>query len=152
MAIGNIIVNNTVTAADILAGYDIDGVPINPDAQIFRVRIGTTATLDSDVLDSTNIVAGMTAGISGEFGDGDDAVISSSTNARGIISKIASVILNGTIVDGSPSASFGIVAQEVIAISIDGTPVPLRSGPGNDGLIGLGEGNLNLLEAGVILG
>ena len=152
VAISEINIASRVTAADILAGYDIDGAPVNPDAQIFSVKIGTAATLGTAVLDRTNIVAGMTGGPDGTFGNGDDAVISSSASSASIISKIASVTLNGLIAGRSPSGTFGIEAQEIIAISIAGTPLSLKAGPDNDLFFALGGSSVSVIEAGALNG
>ncbi len=152
VAIGEINVAGRVTAADILAGYDIDGTPVNPDAQIFAVKIGTSATLGTDIFDRTNIVAGMTAGADRIFGSGDEVVIPSSASSVTIISKIASVVLNGLIVTTPRSGTFGIEAQEITAMTINGTPVSLKAGPDNDAISAINKSNLSIFEAGALNG
>ncbi len=148
VAIGEINVTHRITDADILAGYDIDGVPVNPDAQIFLVKVGNASTAGTIVFVRSNIVAGMTSGRDGFFGTGDDAVISSAAGSPTIISKIASVILNGTIASSFRSGSFGIEAQEITAMTIDGAAVPLQAGPANDFFSATKGGGVSVLEAG----
>ena len=132
--------------------WKFDGAPVNPDAQIFRVNIGTPATIDSDILDRTNIIAGMTAGADGIFGSGDEVVIPTSGTPTKVISKIANVVLNGLIAGRFPSQPYGIEAQEITAITVKGAPVSLSPGPDNDLIRSLNGSPLNVFEAGALGG
>ncbi len=132
IAIRSVTVGGKAEFADILAGYSTDtssnllGQPLNADASIGAVKIGTT-------ISSSNIVAGVVAGADGKFGTSDDARISGSgtTDRLDLVSKISSVIINGAVVPAA-SGNYGIVAQWVASVKANGAVVPLQPGPSND--------------------
>ena len=148
IAIGAINVTETVDNLDILAGYHIDGAPVNPDAQIGIVKIGKTLNNSVTALRDSNIVAGVTAGANGQFGDADDVPISAATNSPRIISKIASLIINGNV---SASGGFGAAAQEIASLTVAGFSFSLTPGPGNDDVDSIGKSGFSAFETGTIV-
>jgi hypothetical protein len=135
VAIHSLAVKGSVTYADILAGYDTDtqggtqplGTGVNADAQIDTVTIGGNLT-------ATNIIAGAGPGTTG-FGTAGSTGLSGAgvTDLPSIISKISKVIIAGTI-DPTADAgdSYGIAARYIGSVSVNGSPVALLPGPGND--------------------
>ena len=117
---------------------------MNPDAQIGIVQIGRTGG-SGTVLKSSNIVAGVTAGSGGGFGDGNDTVIPSATNSPAIFSKIASLIINGGI---SGNGTFGAAAQNIVSVSVSGSLLSLTPGPANDAFGSVGKSDFSVFEAG----
>lgn len=78
----------------------------------------------------SSLVAGATAGTDGKFGTADDAVIG---GGNSILSKIASLVITGHArgtVGGTDG--FGIVAQEVTALTVSATAIPLTAGASNN--------------------
>ncbi|MHA3772499.1 beta strand repeat-containing protein [Verrucomicrobiota bacterium sgz303538] len=113
---------------DILAGYGVDGTALNPDAQIGTVQVGAAKTTDGNWR-FNNVVAGCTAGFDGRFGSFDDSPISSTTNTPSVLSKIARIVVTGSM-DGR---SEGIVAELVGSLTINNHPnTQLTPGPRND--------------------
>lgn len=157
VAIGSITIGSgassgSMSFAEILAGYDADGSAnnhrgsaVNADAQIGTVTIGGN-------FDNSSIVAGTAAGADGEFGTSDDSKISGAQipDRANLVSKIASVTIGGSA-SGS-DASFGIVAQEVAAVTFNNatspTAVVLHAGASNDTApVPIGsQNNVNVLE------
>jgi hypothetical protein len=130
MAIKSLRVGGSVSFADILAGYSVGatvdaprGRPIHPDAQIGTVTIG------GDV-QGVNIVAGADAGADRRFGTADDTKISAATDSAKVISKIASVVIRGSV--DATDERYGIVAQHVVSVKAGPSNVSLTPGPGND--------------------
>lgn len=123
-SIASLTVNGSVEFADILSGYSSTSVRTNADASIGPVKVGIHWI-------ASNLVAGVDRGADGYFGTADDgfAVAGSST----FISRIGPITIGG-VADGttSPGDSFGIVAELVKALSINGVPQTLTSGPSND--------------------
>jgi hypothetical protein len=128
LAIGKLTVRGRVEFAQILAGVDVSGVARNADAQIGSVYVG------GDWI-ASNLVAGAVAGADGKFGTADDAKMSGASvkDEVGINSRIASVTIGGQVL-GTVSGSdhFGIVAEQIGAVKIGGTPLALTAGIGND--------------------
>jgi hypothetical protein len=134
LAIGKISIGGSVERANILAGYDVSGVPRNADAQIGKITIG------GDLVTS-NIVAGVST-TAPSFGTATDVKMSGAgvkDNAdlagKGALSKIASVIVKGSVlgtVASNDAATFAIVAQHIVALKIGGTSEPMRAGAAND--------------------
>ncbi|MEA3207271.1 MAG: hypothetical protein QOE70_328 [Chthoniobacter sp.] len=131
--IKSLTIDDSVSNADIFAGYDLDGKAINPAATIGKVIVGTGAGAGDWT--GTNLIAGTTPGGDGFFGTGDDIPIAG--GARGI-SKIAGVVIAGSVQAVPPSsggsAHFGIVARQVVSVTVGGAGVTLNSGPSNDGV------------------
>ncbi len=134
-AINTITISGSISDADILAGYTIDGVPSNPDAKIGKVVVGSSApSLDGQqpsTVFGLNIVAGIFAGPDSYFGTSDDIAIISEKKTP-VVSKIASVIVNGSIIPGGVLSSYGIVAQNVVAVKVGATSQALKAGALND--------------------
>jgi hypothetical protein len=133
VALGNINVAGRVEWANLLAGYDTSLALVNLDAQVGSVVIG------GDWI-STNLIAGVNAGIDGQFGTVDDMKIKAhgvkdNPDNLGAVSRIASVIIKGnaigTLTPDDPAA-FGIEAQHIVLIKLGGATVPLLPGPSND--------------------
>ena len=127
IAIGSVIINGNVDRAEILAGYASNGTAAaqrgglaNGDAQINLVRVNGN-------LSATSIVAGANPG-EGFFGNADDTVGAGTSDT--ILSKIAAVIITGTATGSADSGEhFGIDAQTVEAVSVNGSALSLTSGP-----------------------
>ena len=137
LAIKRLEIGGHARFVEILAGYSPQvegqgterGRLLSADAQIDSVEI-------AGEVEAINIVAGADAGADRLFGTDDDSVIASSSGAvidrNGVVSRIAEVVLSGTIV--ANDQAHGIVAQHLVRITTGpaGTPVPLAKGPGND--------------------
>jgi hypothetical protein len=130
--VGNITVGGHATFADIFAGYG-DGFfrdRTNADARIGRVNVG------GDWI-ASNLVAGVDVGPDGLFGTVDDA---SEVDGSNFVSKIGAITIGG-IATGTPGGAdhFGIVAELVKALSINGAGVALKPGLVNDFFVALGS-------------
>ena len=135
IAIKSLLIQGNVAFAEVLAGYDGDvsqgqrGKLVSADAQISRIEVrGSVGGL--------NVIAGVVPGAGGRFGDATDAPGSGFgvRDSSRVISSIASVILRGSVLNTN-AASFGIVAQQVIAVQTGPTLTPLAGltrGAGND--------------------
>lgn len=138
LALRTLNVGNSVSYADIFAGYDIDGAPKNPDAQIGTVEVGMANGSTGDWF-ASNLVAGAVTGkdaaSDGEFGTSDDSPISFVGENPKIISKIANVIIHGDVLGdstGTVSTHFGFVAAQLTKMSVLGSPIVLSPGPATD--------------------
>ncbi len=132
--ISSVTINGSIFNTDILAGYNTSGFGFNPDAQIGTVKIGTFADseTESGTMQGTNIVAGISARGDGYFGTSDDQPLSG-TDKPAIYSKIASVIVKGSIINTSNSGdTFGIVAQHLVSVKVGGSPLSLTAGARNN--------------------
>jgi hypothetical protein len=132
LAIKSITAADSTSFLNVLAGYDIDANPVNPDVLIGTVTVGTGTGTGNWT--ATNVIAGAQTGDDNQFGTADDTMISA-TDSTSLLSQIARVIINGTITlppSGQFSGSFGIVAEHVVAVSVGGTAVSLQKGPQND--------------------
>ena len=140
VAIGSLTVGGRVEFARILAGYDFNGLPANPDAQVGPVVVGGDWV-------ASNLVAGVVAGGDAQFGTADDAVIGGVVD--GPRSRIASITIKGQALGTTAAGDhFGLVAEEVGALSIGGTAIPLlpnTPGVTDDEEIGA-TGDFHLLE------
>jgi hypothetical protein len=124
LAIGTVDISGNATYLKVLAGYDPAGNAVNADAQIGKVMVDGNWTAGS-------VVAGIADTDSDGFGDADDAAIAGGQD--GIISRIAAVVIGGTLAGTAGGADhFGFTAQEVVALSIGGVAQALTSGAGND--------------------
>jgi hypothetical protein len=125
-AIKSLTVGGRVERAEILAGYSVDLVPLNADAQIGNVTVG------GDWI-ASDLVAGAVS--NGGFGDADDAKISGggTTDRAFVVSKIARITIQGHVFgsDGGTD-QFGFVAQQIGSFKVGNTSVGLTSGFAND--------------------
>ena len=124
-AITSLTVGGRVEFARILAGYGTDGTPLNADASVGAVTVGT------DWIAST-LLAGTGAGVDGYEGTADDVKLSG-MNVRDnldLYATIASVTIKGqcygTVVT---TDSFGIVAEQINKAKIGTTKLPFTLGP-----------------------
>jgi hypothetical protein len=134
--LGSLVVNNDVENARILVGYNNDEVPLNPDARVGKV-----------VVKGNWIASSLVAGIADSPADGfgrNDIVIAGETTPA--ISKIANVIIKGTA-SGSAALGdhFGITAQQIGKVSINGESVPLTDGA-DDILIDTTNNDFRVIE------
>ncbi|MGC3989629.1 MAG: Calx-beta domain-containing protein [Chthoniobacteraceae bacterium] len=121
IAINSVTIKGSMSYAEILAGYSTDatasnhrGSAVSADAQIGTVTVKQDFT-------GSSIVAGATPGGDTYFGNSGtnvtDTKITSLPDYSKIVSSIASVIIGGTVSSGT-GTSYGIVAQQVIAVSV----------------------------------
>lgn len=130
LAIKTITVGGSVTRTEILAGYDTAasgtnhrGVLTNGDAQIGAVHLGSIA--------ASSIVAGVNAGANKFFGDATDTA--GPDKIAAIVSKIASVIVDGTAAGSTNgNENFGMVAQFVQSVKVNGTALKLNPAASDD--------------------
>ena len=121
VAITKIAVRGGVTGSSFLAGYDAAGVAVNPDAQVGTVTVGGSWT-------ASNLVAGIAGGADPGFGNAQDIVASGFDNAA-IVSRIASVIIGGTVTGSAAPADldhFGFVAQMISKFKANGIAATLN--------------------------
>ena len=123
-AITSLTIGGRVEFARILAGYGTDGTPLNADASIGAVKIGT------DWIAST-LLAGTGVGMDGYEGTADDVKLAG-TGVRDdadLFSTIASVKVKGqcygTVVE---TDSFGIVAEQIKKAKIGTAKLPFVFG------------------------
>jgi hypothetical protein len=139
LAIARLTVGGRVEQTDILAGYTIDGDPVNGDAQIGAVKVGTDWI-------TSNLVAGiMTASY---FGSNDDMVIPGSSAVRS--SKIASIAVGGQVLGTpdsvNPDDHYGFEAESIGSLRVGGTAIPLKAGPHDDDLFVGSTGDVRVRE------
>ncbi|MEO8352433.1 MAG: hypothetical protein ABI680_11925 [Chthoniobacteraceae bacterium] len=132
------VVRDSVAFAMIAAGFNTLFEPVNPDARIGSVRIGTTGAGN---LTASDIVTGALPGRDGFYGTDDDTTMFFD---EGITpdSRIEKVIIKGGVFGGGNfSGHYGIDALRVDSVKIGGQSIPLISGPANDFVeIGGGKG------------
>lgn len=125
LSIGSVTVLGKVELSRITVGLIAD-IPSSPDASLGKVTIG------KDFIASV-IAAGVQP--NGDFfADGDDTLATAMPDDPEITARIASVLIKGSIVGtASPTTdSFGIVAQEVVKVTVGKQAVPLAPGKSND--------------------
>ncbi|HJZ93151.1 MAG TPA: hypothetical protein VKE40_19900 [Gemmataceae bacterium] len=142
IAIASLRVLGRVEYARILAGVDSIGTPANADAQIGAVTVG------GDWI-ASSLAAGVNAGGNGSFGDGDDVKMSG-VNVKDegqVFSKIASLSIGGQVIGTAGGTDhFGIVAENVGAVTIGGLRIPLNSSASKDDVsVGI-TGDVNVYE------
>jgi hypothetical protein len=115
LAIGKLSIGGNVANTNILAGYG-NGADADGDASIGSVAV------KGDWL-ASSISAGVKDMNGNGFGNADDAV-SAMNNAPAIVSRIASIVIGGSI-GGSATAgdTFGFVAQQIGIVKIAGSTV-----------------------------
>jgi hypothetical protein len=125
LAIARILVRGNVASSQVLAGYDIDGTPVNADASIGKVRVmGTWSASD--------IVAGVIDGGSNGFGTPEDTKIVTGTDRSGFVSQIRTVNITGAIT-GTEAAGdhFGFVAQRILKLKNGSTSLAFNLAAGD---------------------
>lgn len=119
VAIGKLTVGGSVVGSSFLAGYNVSGVGANPDAQIGAVSvIGNWS--------NSNLVAGVIEGTDVGFGNALDVKASGDDTAT-IVSKIASVVIGGSVTAVSGGQHFGFVAQLVGKMKVGSTVYALNA-------------------------
>ena len=96
-----------------------------------------TVTVGGDWI-ASSLAAGAAAGANGYFGNGDDGKVTGTVvkDVAGLRSRIASVAIGGQALGTTAVGDhFGIVAEEVAAVTIGGTALVLAAGPDNDNLL-----------------
>jgi hypothetical protein len=121
-AIDRITVGGAVSYANILAGFNENGVPDNADASIGPVIIGGSWSF-------SNLVAGaQDAGAPG-WGVGD--VLQTVDNNAAQIARIAGITILGKV-ESSDAGIYGFVSQQIDFLKIGAKKVQLNAGPSND--------------------
>ena len=122
VAFGRIEIDGSVSNSRFLAGVDVFGQPANADAQIGAVRVAGNWT-------ASTISAGVSVGNDGLAGTLDD-VLFAGKNRGSIVSKIASVVIRGTV-EGTSTENdhFGFVAQQIGRFSVNGLAAALTAAP-----------------------
>ena len=130
LALKSLTVGTTVEYAQILAGYDTDLNPQNPDAQIGAIKVqnhsvnGFTAAY---AWRASSIAAGVADAGNDGFGAIHNALISGDQTPR-IVSKIASILIAGDIAGtGVAGEHFGFVAQQIGSFKFNSTALKLNS-------------------------
>jgi hypothetical protein len=123
-AIGSLTVGGRVEFARILAGYGTDGTPLNADASVGAVKVGT------DWIAST-LLAGTGAGLDTYEGTADDEKLSGGSvqdNER-IFSTIAALTIKGQAYGTVATVdAFGIVAEQIKLVKVNGVKLPFVLG------------------------
>jgi hypothetical protein len=131
LAIGTVNIRGSVEFARILGGFASSTDKQNADAQIGTVTVG------GDWI-ASSIAAGIDPGTGNNFGDVNDVKIAGSgvKDVAAVFSKIQNVIIAGQALGTvGGTDSFGIVAENVGAVKIGGTPLLLALGNGNDDIL-----------------
>jgi hypothetical protein len=126
LAMAKIVVKGSVNGTRLLAGYDLDGSGVNPDAQIGSVQV-------SGNWSASDLVAGVVAPPGSRFGEPGNAAISGDDHPR-IFSQIGSVTIGGAVTGTVDVASdhFGFVAQRIVAFKVGGQSLAFRAGVGGE--------------------
>jgi hypothetical protein len=127
VAIRALSVRGDVRFAQVLAGFNGFGVPVNADAQIGKVVVAGD-------WEASSIAAG-TVPTNPFFGDADDVRMAGQgvKDRPGVRSAIGSLVIGGQAT-GTDAAGdhFGIVAELVGLVKVGGVTQPTTAGPGND--------------------
>ena len=126
-----------VSFAEILAGYSGPTSAAKPRGELVNAGANIGAIIVSGTFSASSIVAGVDAGGDGKFGTIDDQQTTTAVTPpanQNLISRIASVILGNAAANPSAAASalFGIVAEQVDSVKVNGVAVPVLAGPHND--------------------
>jgi hypothetical protein len=137
VAIGRIDVKGSVANSLFLAGYNLQGLGVNPDAQIGTVTVKSNWTASSLAAGVGNLGAdGLVGGTGADadnvnFGDTHDVKIALGTDSATIISKIASVqiggAVDGTAVVANATDHFGFVAEQIAKLKVGTFTFPLTA-------------------------
>lgn len=140
-AIASINITGSVRNALILGGYSVGGSATNPDATIGPVTVGQNWIASQLIVGVTNLGVNHAPGGGDDninFGNADDAKITSVNDAAALISKIASVTIKGYALGTvGGSDSFGIVAEQIGVVKVGLRPYALAAGTD---LVGLSLG------------
>ncbi|MEO8350826.1 MAG: integrin alpha [Chthoniobacteraceae bacterium] len=117
-------VGGNFVRSQLVAGYDGAASPVNGSASLGKI------TIKGDFSESS-IAAGVDAGPDGFFGTGDDALIDAEA---ALIGQIASITIKGRITGSpaNPDDGFGIVAEEIRSLSIQGRKISMNDGARSD--------------------
>jgi hypothetical protein len=128
LALKTLSVGGSVSRSELLAGYDVLGVPVNADVQIGAVLVGGDWV-------ASDLVAGAQAGADIRFGSADDALIPTPP-ANEIVARIARISVRGVIMGETTTgaAHFGFVAEEIGKMQNGTARIALERGAGNDNL------------------
>lgn len=138
-AAANVLTQLTVGAnfehSRVLAGFSAFGG--NPNVQIGNIRIGGNWV-------ASTVDAGISADADGFYGTADDSVL---TGLVTVGSRIASIVIKGQALGTfAPGGHFAITAQQIGAVTIGQTRLPLQK-PAKDHFLALGStGDLFLNE------
>jgi len=118
-AIGALKISGTVSDSSILAGYNLDGNPVNADASVALLKVG------GDWI-ASDLTAGVKDTASNGFGNVDDSKITGGRDKAARISQIGKVVVKGAV-SGTAAAGdhFGFVAQHVASFKHGGTKLAL---------------------------
>jgi hypothetical protein len=125
LAIASVSVKTNVLNARILAGYNINLTPLNPDAGIGAISVGGNwgaSSVAAGVQDTS--VAGDRTSLPDGFGR-NDTLIASDTTPTTLFSTIASITIKGFATGSATPTTdfFGLTAQAIGKVSIHGTAV-----------------------------
>jgi hypothetical protein len=127
LAIGSVTVHGAASYLDILAGYSPPTAttgtgPFLGGQSDGAAQIGTLDFLST--LSASNLVAGALPDSNGQFGDTGNTAFTPRPDAIGLLSGIAKITVAGAATgDMTPADSFGIVAEQLGAVTIKGTAV-----------------------------
>ncbi len=125
LTVGGTLLGGNVEFANILAGYDTNLNPVNPDAQIGTITVLKNWTASS-------VVAGAYDAGAGGFGTAGNAKIAGADNAA-IVSKIAGIVIGGSITGTAGGGDhFGFVAQQIASFKVGAKTQLLTAGSGTD--------------------
>jgi len=123
LAVASLTVLGRVEYAQILAGVLPSGTAANADAQVGPVTVG------GDWI-ASSIAAGVAPGPDGYFGNADDVKFTGvMKDVVGVSSRIVSLTIAGQALGtlSSPRDAYGVVAENVSAVKIGGTPLVLNA-------------------------
>jgi len=129
VAIGKISIAGRVEDAAILAGYDTGLNAVNAEARIGAVKVGGDWIASDLVAGAVNSDTPAGAPFA-NFGNASDGAISG--GAAGVISKIASITIDGEVY-GTPASvsatdNYGFVAQAIGPVKIGGVAIAIGGG------------------------
>jgi hypothetical protein len=129
VAIQSVTIDQAVSYLDLLAGYSPVvstsgsaagaplGTPADGAAQIGNLFFGST-------LSASNLVAGAQPDGTGRFGTTGDTAFAPRSGAASLESSIAQIIVTGAATgDTHMTDSFGFVADKLMNVDVDGTPI-----------------------------
>ena len=135
--IGKATFGDDVTFGEILAGFTPDSTTARGTLANAGATIGTITV--NGAFSASSISAGVDAGGDGKFGTSDDQqqIAGGTPTNQNLISRIASVILKSVVAspDAPNDASFGITAERVDSVKINGVAAALTAGPHNDSIL-----------------
>jgi hypothetical protein len=138
VAIDKLKVRGDVENAQILLGYNKDELPKNPDASVGEVIVDgnwKASSLVAGVLDSTD----------DGFGRNDALIPGDQTSD--ILARIAKIVIKGTATGSAdPADHFGITAQRVAKLKIEGVKVTLSKDVQENILLDPTNGDFRLVE------